>query len=442
LNPKRPLRWTAHLAVVLFAVPVLVWAYSTGPIPYAEGGPGGDPRACTQCHGGTALNRGGGKVELLFPGDRAYVPGQKQRIRIVITDPSARVYGYQVSARLASNELTGQAGIFTALGPEQQVVCGDLAIPIANRCRASAPIQFLSHTTAGTASTIDFDWTPPAIESGDIVFYVAANGADASRSTSGDHIYTARYTLRSASGLPFINPETGVTNGASFVSGMVSGAWISIFGSSLSTTTRDWSGAIGLDGAFPTSLDGVSVQIDGKPAFVYYVSPNQLNVQAPDLEGKTGPLPVVVRTRSGASLAQTATAYRELPGLFTYVLDDRTFVAAVKANGNIIGPAGYAGVTPAQPGEIVQLFGTGFGPTDPAVTPGRVFTGSAPLVDRVRVRIGGILVTPTFQGLVSSGLYQLNVQVPPGLGSGEHLVDMSINSVSIPSGIVIPVQRP
>jgi uncharacterized protein (TIGR03437 family) len=442
LNPRRPLRWTAHLAVALLAVPVLIWAYSSGPIPYAEGGPGGDPRACTQCHGGTPLNRGGGKVELLFPGDRTYTPGQTQRIRIAITDPSARVYGYQVSARLASNELTGQAGVFTALSRDQQVICGDLAIPIGDRCRASAPIQFLSHAIASAASTIEFDWTPPAVESGDVNFYVAANAADASRSTTGDHIYTARYTLRSASGLPFINPETGVTNGASFVSGLVSGAWISIFGSNLSTTTRDWTGAIGSDGAFPTSLDGVSVLIDSKPAFVYYISPNQLNVQAPDLDGKVGPLPVVVRTRAGESQAQTATAFRELPGLFTYSLDDRTYVAAVKATGQIVGPVGYAGVTPAQPGETVQLFGTGFGPTSPSVTPGRVFAGAAPLVDRVRVRIGGISVTPSFQGLVSSGLYQFNVQIPPGLGSGEHLVDVSINSVAIPSGTVIPVQRP
>ena len=108
---KRGLAWTLALCL-----PCLLWAYSTGPAPYSEGGPGGDPGACTQCHGGTGLNRGGGKVELQFPNGLTYVPGQKQRIKILITDVTAKLYGYQVSARLASNELNGQAGVLTALG--------------------------------------------------------------------------------------------------------------------------------------------------------------------------------------------------------------------------------------------------------------------------------------------------------------------------------------
>ena len=32
----------------------------------------------------------------------------------------------------------------------------------------------------------------------------------------------------------------------------------------------------------PTQLGGVSVSIDGKPAYVYYISPTQINVLAPD----------------------------------------------------------------------------------------------------------------------------------------------------------------
>lgn len=430
------------VASVFSAAPVVLWAYSSGANPYSEGGPGGDPGACTACHGGTPLNGGGGRVELQFPDGLKYTPGQKQRIKIIITDSRAQVYGYQVSARIASNELKVQAGVLKALSDDQAVICGDYAYPQDDQCRPNAPIQFLGHTQPSPAGTIEFDWTPPAVESGDINFYVAANAANGSRSTAGDHIYTAQYRLTSTSPLPYINPGPGITNGASFAPGLVSGSWISIFGSKLAPTARDWTGAIGQDGAFPTSLNGVSVSIDGKPAFLSYVSPNQINVQVPDLGGKTGPLPVVVKTNSGESPPSLATAYRELPGLFTYSLNQELYPAAVNLSGGIIGPRGFAGVTPARPGEVIQLFGTGFGPTTPPVPPGKVFSGAATLPDAVRVRIGGIAVTPQFQGASGSGLYQFNVQVPLGLPSGEHLLEMSVNSVSIPVGIVLPVQRP
>ena len=36
-------------------------------------------------------------------------------LKILIADVTAKLYGYQVSARLASNELNGQAGVLTAL---------------------------------------------------------------------------------------------------------------------------------------------------------------------------------------------------------------------------------------------------------------------------------------------------------------------------------------
>jgi uncharacterized protein (TIGR03437 family) len=381
-------------------------------------------------------------VELQFPAGLTYVPGQKQRIKILITDAVAKLYGYQVSARLASNEINGQAGVLTALADDQQVICGDFAYPQNGLCRPNLPIQFLGHSDASRIGTAEFDWTPPSVDLGEVTFYVAANAANGSRSTSGDHIYTAQYSLRPASIVPSIRSDAGVTNGASFASGLVSGSWLSIFGSNLSLTTRDWAGSIGQDGSLPTALDGVSVTVDGKPAFVSYISPSQLNVQAPDLGGKTGPLAVVVKTPGGESPAYAAMAYRELPGLFGYTLGGKFYPSAVKLNGAIVGPAGFPGLTPAVPGEVIQLFGTGFGPTSPAVLPGKTFVGAAPLVDAVQLRIGGVPVTPSFQGLSGPGLYQFNIQIPSGLGSGEYPLEMSINGRSVPAGAMIAIQRP
>jgi uncharacterized protein (TIGR03437 family) len=438
-----------RLVTILVALPMLVFAYDSGPDPNSEGGPGGPAASCTQsgCHTGTAINAGGGKVELQFPDGLSYTPGQKQRIKVVITDTSAttRAYGYQVSARLASNETRGQAGTFSTVGSGQVIICQSGSTrPAAGACPASNPLEFIEHSRPSTVNTIEFDWTPPAAASaGNVRFYVAGNAANLNGQNTGDKIYTANYTLTPkavTSNGPAITPTSGVTNGASFAPGVVSGSWTTVFGTNLSSSTRDWSGAIDAAGNFPTALDGVSVTIDGKPAFIYYASPNQLNIQAPDLGGKTGPVPVIVKTAAGESAAYSAIAAKELPGLFTYSLGGKTYPAAVRLDAVVVGPPNTAGVIPAKPGEMILFFGTGFGPTNPAVASGKVFSGAAPLVDNVLMRIGGTSVTPAFAGLSSSGLYQFNVTIP-NLANGEHAVEMTINSVSIPTGIVLAVQR-
>jgi len=251
---------------------------------------------------------------------------------------------------------------------------------------------------------------------------------------------TVPVTLTLRGPVPAISPSNGVVNGASFAPGVVSGGWTTIFGTNLAKTTRDWTGSIHPDGTFPTALDGVSVTIDGKPAFVSYISPGQLNVQVPDLGGKTGPVAVIVKTADGESAPSTAIAARELPGLFTYRLNGKTYPGAVRLDSAVIGPVGGQGVVPAKPGETVLFFGTGFGPTNPAVVPGKVFGGAAPLTSSIAMRIGGVPVTVAFAGLSSSGLYQFNVTIPD-LPNGEHLVEMQINGASIQTGILFAVQR-
>jgi uncharacterized protein (TIGR03437 family) len=114
-------------------------------------------------------------------------------------------------------------------------------------------------------------------------------------------------------------------------------------------------------------------------------------------------------------------------------------------DGRFIAPAGlFPGVTtePAKPGDILLLFGTGFGPTTPAVVPGRVFSGAAPLADlsALQVRIGGMSVVPSFAGLSGSGLYQFNVTVP-NLPDGNHRIEMLINGQQIQADVQLAVRR-
>ena len=86
---------------------------------------------------------------------------------------------------------------------------------------------------------------------------------------------------------------TGVTNSASGAAGIESGSWVSIYGTGLATTTRSWQSSDFTGTNLPTTIDNVTVSIDGKNAAIAYVSPGQLNVQAP-ADSATGSVPVVV----------------------------------------------------------------------------------------------------------------------------------------------------
>src|SRR5262249_353078 len=138
-------------------------------------------------------------------------------------------------------------------------------------------------STRGTGSgTYQFDWTPPATDVGNITVYVAGNAANGDLTTNGDHIYSTTYTLAPAPAPPPATSPDSVTTAASFQPGIVPNSWVAIKGSNLATTTNTWDKAI-VNGQLPTELEGVKVTIGGKPAYVYFVSPNQVNVVAPDV---------------------------------------------------------------------------------------------------------------------------------------------------------------
>ena len=68
--------------------------------------------------------------------------------------------------------------------------------------------------------------------------------------------------------------------------------WVEIKGVSLAPSgdSRIWQGADFVGNQMPTQLDKVSVTVNGKSAYVYYISPTQINVLTPP-----DPLPSPVR---------------------------------------------------------------------------------------------------------------------------------------------------
>ena len=233
---------------------------------------------------------------------------------------------------------------------------------------------------------------------------------------------------------------SNVENGASYLPGFSQGSWTTITGANLSGTTRIWTGADFNGTALPTQLDQVSVTIDNKPAFVYFISPTQINVLAP-ADSATGPVSVQVTYNGQKSNIVTASESSFSPALFMYSPQGSKYVAAVRVDGQYIGPTSlYTGLTiPAKAGDTIELYGTGFGPTNPATDFSQTFGGAPVTVNQVTATIGGVQATVGFAGLVAPGEYQFNITVP-AVPSGDNLVVLKVNGITTQANAYLTVQ--
>jgi uncharacterized protein (TIGR03437 family) len=128
----------------------------------------------------------------------------------------------------------------------------------------------------------------------------------------------------------------------------------------------------------------------------------------------------------------------------TFSLFSSKYPAAIASNAggyDNIGPTGAFPfpTRPVKAGETLILFGGGFGPTNPSVPSGKVYSGAARCVTTPSVTIGGIPAAVSFAGIVGSGLYQLNVVVP-NAGSGDQSLQASVNGASTQNNLFITVQ--
>ena len=236
----------------------------------------------------------------------------------------------------------------------------------------------------------------------------------------------------------------GVSGGGT---GIAQNAWVSIYGidlapASLGLGGLTWSNAPSFPSQMPTVLDGATVTVNGKPAYVYYLSGSQVNVLTP-LDSTTGPVAVTVNNGTSTSAAFTANLQTVSPGFLRF--GDGVHVAALHADYSYLGPAsmsvpGYT-FTPAAPGETILLFCDGLGlPASPLTAGSAVQTGVLPTPWPI-VDIGEQSATVKFAGLISPGLYQLNVVVPPSAANGDNQVVVSYRSVGSPLGAMIPVSQ-
>ena len=313
-----------------------------------------------------------------------------------------------------------------------------MCIADAGHIRRVAPDGRLT-TIAGSGSIAISGEGEPALSAGIAPLFVAL---DAKGRVCFSDWNNLRIRCVDSASAPPPSPVTisGISNNASGASGIASGSWVSMYGANLSATTRAWQSGDFSGNSLPTKLDGVSVTVNGKSAAVWYISPGQLNVQAPG-DSATGPVPVVV-TNSYGSATATTTLQQYAPGFFAI----QKYAAAVHTDGAYVAPVGYFGSgvasRPAAPGEVILLFGTGFGPTTQDVPAGQIFNGAAPLTDltQLHMTIGGAPATVQFAGMVAAGEYQFNVVVP-AVADGDQAIVATIAGFPTQSGLSIPVKN-
>jgi uncharacterized protein (TIGR03437 family) len=217
--------------------------------------------------------------------------------------------------------------------------------------------------------------------------------------------------------------------------------WVEIKGENLAMVGFDriWGASDIVNSAMPTALNGVSATVNGKSAYVYYVSPSQVDILTP-------PNPIgggvqVSVTTNGLTAAFTAQTQAASPSFF--VFNGGPYVAATHANGSLIGPTTlYPGAsTPAKSGETIVIYGNGFGATSAPVLAGAV-SQSGVLTPTPAITIGGVAATVTFAGLNGTpGEFQFNVVVPTGLAAGDQPIVATYNGVTTQAGARLTVQN-
>jgi uncharacterized protein (TIGR03437 family) len=221
--------------------------------------------------------------------------------------------------------------------------------------------------------------------------------------------------------------------------------WVQITGTNLAPASvgpngLTWGSAPEFaSGRMPMQLSGVSATVNGKPAFVYYVSVNQLNILSP-LDTTLGPVQIVVTNGSVSSTPFTATMRAAAPS-FPLV---GNYIVATHADNSLIGPTslsvpGYP-FTPAHPNETIVLYAFGFGLPTTTLTNGSS-SQVGPLPTFPVIQIGATLANVVYAGVISPGLYQFNVIVPATAANGDNAVTCSYSGLNAPAGALINVQR-
>jgi uncharacterized protein (TIGR03437 family) len=238
---------------------------------------------------------------------------------------------------------------------------------------------------------------------------------------SGNIAMTVPRVVRALFDIAPFADQAGVRNAAGETPdpGVAPGSIASIFGANLA----------GEYTAGPTSplaqtLGGVTVRLGNRLLPLLFVSPEQINIQVPsDLE--EGTYQLAIRWQNYPEVLSPLRITRNAPGLFEQRAGTGLHAVAASAEGRSI-----TFDAPAKPGDLITLFGTGFGPYQrPAIdgfplpdAPGFV------LADPLEVLIGDTVINPEWAGGAPGqiGTAQVRFTLPADLPVSESGVRLRV----------------
>lgn len=218
---------------------------------------------------------------------------------------------------------------------------------------------------------------------------------------------------------PPLGPSIGgLANGASFQTSFAPGMVLSVFGSQLTPASQPTQPAAAVP--LLTYMDGFSAAINSVAAPLYYVSPNQVNVQIPY---ETAPGNAVLVVNNGQTTASyTFQVAASAPGIFM----DQNRALVPFSSGHR--------------GDTLILFITGEGQVTPTLATGASPSSSTPVANLpapklpASMTIGNVPATIEFIGIPTGlvGVTQINFQIPQNAPTGVQPVVVTIGGASSP----------
>jgi uncharacterized protein (TIGR03437 family) len=232
----------------------------------------------------------------------------------------------------------------------------------------------------------------------------------------GDRVNNrVRIVYESVTGLPSLGANSTVNGASSAQIAIAPGMIVAISGANFAASPLSASSL-----PLPTILGNTTVTFNGVAAPLFSVSASQIYAQAP-FNLPAGVASIQVSQGSVLSAAQTVNVAAASPGIF--IVDQVSSAAAV------LHAADYSLVTsssPARPGEYLLIYCTGLGAVGTSVASGAMAPSVPPdsTVQPPTVSIANLSANVTFAGLAPGfvGLYQINVQAPAGLPTGNQPV--------------------
>jgi uncharacterized protein (TIGR03437 family) len=240
--------------------------------------------------------------------------------------------------------------------------------------------------------------------------------------------------LASLDRAPYIAPA-GIKNAAGDTPDrtVAPGSIISIYGESLAPRLET-----GPRNPLAQTLADVVVTVDDRILPLLFVSPRQINAQVlSNLED--GDYTLRVRWTGHPDVTGPFTVSRDAPGLFSQTNDANVrYSMALHEDGSPVTPD-----APAKRGEMITVYGTGFGPYNQKIIDGFVFPEASNFLvaDPVEVTAGGITLLPDWSGGAPgfAGMTATRFRVPDYASSTAVDLTVKVNG-KLSNSVVLPVQ--